>query len=64
MDNIRLDLWVEGVYIFLMAKTEGKRPLGRPRRIWVHNIRMNLWGDGGLKGIVAETGGKEATGET
>jgi hypothetical protein len=27
---------------------EGKRPLGRPRRMWVYNIKMNLlqigWG--------------------
>ena len=25
-----------------MGKTEGKTPLGRPRRRWVDNIRMNL----------------------
>ena len=29
-------------FIFLMAGTEGKRPLGRPRRRWVDNIRMDL----------------------
>jgi hypothetical protein len=33
----------------LVRKSEGKRPLGRPRRRWVDNIRMNLgevrWGD-------------------
>jgi hypothetical protein len=32
-----------------VGKTEGKRPLGRPRRRWVDNIRMDLgevgWGD-------------------
>ena len=30
------------VYRSLMAKPEGKRPLGRPRRRWVDNIRMDL----------------------
>jgi len=25
-----------------VGKTEGKTPLGRPRRRWVDNIRMNL----------------------
>ena len=25
-----------------MGKLEGKRPLGRPRRRWVHNIGMDL----------------------
>jgi hypothetical protein len=33
----------------MVRKTEGKRPLGRPRRRWVDNIRMDLgevgWGD-------------------
>ena len=32
----------------LVRKTEGKRPLGRPRRRWEDNIKMNLqeagWG--------------------
>jgi hypothetical protein len=36
-------------YILLVGKTEGRRPLGRPRRRWVDNIRMDLvevgWGD-------------------
>ena len=31
-----------GVYRVLVGKPEGKRPLGRPRRIWVDNIRMDL----------------------
>jgi len=31
-----------GVYMVLVGKTEGKRPLGRPRRRWVNNIRMDL----------------------
>jgi hypothetical protein len=30
------------VYISLVGKPEGKRPLGRPRRIWVDNIKMDL----------------------
>ena len=37
-----------GVYRFLVGKTEGKRPLGRPRRRWEDNIKMDLqevgWG--------------------
>jgi hypothetical protein len=36
-------------YRLLVGKTEGKRPLGRPRRRWFDNIRMDLvevgWGD-------------------
>jgi hypothetical protein len=36
-------------YRLLVGKTEGKKPLGRPRRRWVNNIRMDLgeveWGD-------------------
>jgi hypothetical protein len=32
-----------------VGKPEGKRPLGRPRLIWVDNIKMDLreigWGD-------------------
>ena len=31
-----------GVYRVLVGKSEGKRPLGRPRRRWVDNIKMNL----------------------
>ena len=31
-----------GVYRVLVRKTEGRRPLGRPRRRWVDNIRMDL----------------------
>jgi hypothetical protein len=31
-----------GVYRVLVGKTEGKRPLGRPRRRWEDNIRMDL----------------------
>ena len=31
-----------GLYMFLVGKPEGKRPLRRPRRRWVDNIRMDL----------------------
>jgi hypothetical protein len=39
------------VYIVLVGKPEGKRPLGRPRRRWEDGIRMDLreiglWGCG------------------
>ena len=30
------------VYRVLVGKPEGRTPLGRPRRRWVHNIRMDL----------------------
>jgi hypothetical protein len=30
------------VYRLLAGKTEGKRPLGRPRRKWIDNIKMDL----------------------
>jgi hypothetical protein len=29
-------------YRILIAKPEGKKPLGRPRRRWVNNIKMDL----------------------
>jgi hypothetical protein len=35
-------------YKLLVRKTEGKKPLGRPRRRWVDNIKMDIleigWG--------------------
>jgi hypothetical protein len=31
-----------GVYRVLVRKSEGKRPLGRPRRRWEDNITMDL----------------------
>jgi hypothetical protein len=42
-----------GVYMVLMGKPEGKRPLGRPRRRWENNIRMDLQevGRGGMDWI-------------
>jgi hypothetical protein len=30
------------VYRVLVGKSEGKRPMGRPRRRWKDNIRMDL----------------------
>jgi hypothetical protein len=30
------------VYRLLVGKPEGKRPLRRPRRRWMHNIKMDL----------------------
>jgi hypothetical protein len=30
------------VYMLLVGKPEGKRPLGRPRRRWIYNIKMDL----------------------
>jgi len=34
------------MYMVLVGKPEGKRPLGRPRRTWVNNIRMDLQEEG------------------
>jgi len=31
-----------GVYRVLVGKPEGKRPLGRPRRMWEDNIKPDL----------------------
>jgi len=31
-----------GVYMVLVGKLEGRRPLGRPRCRWVDNIRLDL----------------------
>jgi hypothetical protein len=30
------------VHRLLVRKPEGKRPLGRPRRMWIDNIKMDL----------------------
>jgi hypothetical protein len=42
-----------GVYRVLFGRPEGKRPLGRPRRMWEDNIKMYLGeiGIGGVKWI-------------
>jgi len=31
-----------GAYKVLVGKTEGERPLGRPKHIWGDNIKMNF----------------------
>jgi hypothetical protein len=36
-----------GVHRVLMGKSEGKRPLGRPRRKWEDNIKRDLQEVGG-----------------
>jgi hypothetical protein len=37
-----------GAYMNLLGRSEGRRPVGRPRRRWEDNIRMDLqevgWG--------------------
>ena len=42
-----------GVYRVLVGKTEGKRPLGRPRHRWDDNIKMDIQevGCGGMDWI-------------
>ena len=37
-----------GVFTVLVGKSEGKRPLGRPRRTWVDNIRISRRWDVGI----------------
>jgi hypothetical protein len=32
------------VYRLLVGKAEGKRPLGRPRHMWIDNIKIGLGG--------------------
>jgi hypothetical protein len=39
-----------GVHRLLVGKSEGKRPLGRPRRRWEDNIKMDLQEVGGGRG--------------
>jgi hypothetical protein len=39
-----------GVHRMLVGKPEGKRPLGRPRRIWEDNIKTDLQEVGGGRG--------------
>lgn len=31
-----------GAYSVFMGRSEGKRPLGRPRRRWENNIKIDL----------------------
>jgi len=42
-----------GVYMVLVGKSEGKRPLRRPRRRWENNIKMDFLevGCGGMDWI-------------
>jgi hypothetical protein len=35
-----------GTYRILVGKSDGRRPLGRPRRRWENNIKMDLQGVG------------------
>jgi hypothetical protein len=47
-----------GVYSDLVGKPEGKKPLGRPRRIWADNIKMDVEvGWTGLSWLRIRTGG-------
>jgi len=41
---------VRGVHRVLVGKSDGKRPLGRPRRRWENNIKMDLQEVGGDHG--------------
>jgi hypothetical protein len=47
-------------YRLLVAKPEGRRPLGRPRCRWLYNIRMDLvevgWGDVDWIGLAQDRG--------
>jgi hypothetical protein len=47
------------VYRILVGKPEGKRPLGRPRRRWVHNVKMDVreigWGGMDWSGLAQDT---------
>jgi len=38
----------KGVHRVLVGKSEGERPLGRPRRIWEDNIKMDIREVGGV----------------
>jgi hypothetical protein len=42
-----------GVYRVLVGRPEGKRPLGRPRRMWKDNFKWTLgrWGSMGRTGF-------------
>jgi hypothetical protein len=50
MGFIKLILLLHVIYRVLVAKPEGRRPLGSPRRRWEDNIKMDLreveWGHG------------------
>jgi len=42
MGHVALMGDIRGVYRVLVGKSEGKRPLGIPRRRWKDNIKMDL----------------------
>jgi hypothetical protein len=48
----------KNAYRLFVGKPEGKKPLRRPRRIWVDNITMDLgeveWGDVGWIGLAQD----------
>jgi len=51
-----------GVYSFLVGKSEGKRPLGKPKHRWDDNIKMDFqeagwWSWAGLIWLRIGTGG-------
>ena len=50
------------MYRFLVGKTEGKRPLGRPKRRWVDNIRMDMLGERVYRLFVGKREGKRPLG--
>jgi hypothetical protein len=41
---------MRNAYKIFVGKSEGKRPLGRPRRRWEYNIKMHLR-EIGLEGV-------------
>jgi hypothetical protein len=51
----------KGAYRILVGRSEGRQPLGRPRRRWEDNIKMDLqevgWGWTGLSWLRIGTGG-------
>jgi hypothetical protein len=55
-------------YRLLVGKTEGRRPLGRPRCRWLDNIRMDLvevgWGDVDWIGLAKDRGRWRALGNS
>ena len=61
---LRLICGERGVYMDLVGKPEGNRPLGRPSRRWIYIIIMDLWKDWGVYVLGGETGGKETSEET
>jgi hypothetical protein len=35
----------KNTYMISVGMSEGQRPIGRPRRMWVYNVKMELKGD-------------------